>query len=1039
MLKKKEIGKILPISIMKYLNKYKYQLGIFLVALVIFITNYSSGKYLVGWDSLQTELNPSLAVTRAFQASWQEYQSFGLPAGMAHSADLIRAIFVWIITFVLPQNIVRYFFHMLMLLVGGLGAFQLFRFCHCEKRSDEAIPSESVLRRGFFSRLWRDQNDVVYFLGALFYMLNLGTIQIFYVPFEPFSIFFAGLPWEIYFFLKYISHYRHPDGEFVEPKDPLPSNRKPIKDYLNVRYFLRRGWFDKLTTRFFSNTQNDDLLKLFLVNLLFTPQSYVQTMFFVYILILGFMSLPFIKNWKKIIVAFLAIFIVNSFWIFPQLYFLKNNTAMEAKINQIATDDVYFQNKEKGTLDNFVKMEGFYFDLFKSDKQELFVPWKNHFEKPYAKYLEYVFALIFLTGIFYKSKYRKSFLLCFGLVSIALLNNTQPFVFVNDIIRQNNLLNQIFRSPFTKFIIPYSLIASYFLVSGLLIIMEVFKGLFRSRRDCRGDKSFDYSQDKPLAMTKCVFSLVVLLLLLLYALPVFTGNFFSTSMKVNIPNDYLETIEYFKTVDKNERISLLPEYTFWGWYYNSWGYNGSGFLWYGIEQPIISRTFDVWSKPSESYFWELKTALESEDVILIKKVFEKYAVNYLILDKSLLPVAASLKGMQIDRIQELLKEIPSIKMVKNHTNLVIYKIDNAIKNYLYTTSDLPFIGPSINLTNQDTAFIENGNYVTQYNKNPDIYYPFLNLFSQTNIASKKWDIKEQADSFLIKSELNFDITNYLLSEKIATTEAVLYKDNKAITYQNNYQILVNKNNLVVKIPKTLIKSYSTMDYKNEKCTQDETTTCFSFDAPFADEKYSYLLSINNKNISGRRFFFYILDKTKKQSYIEDRLLSDNALYILPQKYKYGLGYNFSFQNNNYAGVPSQNVISNLNLYLFPYEAIKNIAIFKPDYSPKNKEINTEIISQKNSYYWYEVQLKNNNHKYLIFNQAYDDGWIAVSSSKNLTHFKISNFANGFDIGNIKNGKVWIIYWPQVLQFLGYLLLLVYYILINYEKNHHRTK
>ena len=73
-------------------------------------------------------------------------------------------------------------------------------------------------------------------------------------------------------------------------------------------------------------------------------------------------------------------------------------------------------------------------------------------------------------------------------------------------------------------------------------------------------------------------------------------------------------MDYFKNIDKNKRIALLPDHTFWGWFYHRWGYNGSGFLWYGIEQPIVSRTFDSWSSKSEGYFWEMKTAAEAENV-----------------------------------------------------------------------------------------------------------------------------------------------------------------------------------------------------------------------------------------------------------------------------------------------------------------------------------------------------------------------------------------------------------------------------------------
>ena len=82
----------------KIVTKYKYQILLTIIVGVLFWVNYQSGTYLSGWDNLQTELNPWLAVKRAFFSVWEEYQSFGLTAGMAHAADLPRAIFLLIMS-----------------------------------------------------------------------------------------------------------------------------------------------------------------------------------------------------------------------------------------------------------------------------------------------------------------------------------------------------------------------------------------------------------------------------------------------------------------------------------------------------------------------------------------------------------------------------------------------------------------------------------------------------------------------------------------------------------------------------------------------------------------------------------------------------------------------------------------------------------------------------------------------------------------------------------------------------------------------------
>ena len=78
-----------------FLKKYRYQILLTLIVGLLFWVNYKPGTYLLGWDSLQRDLKPGLAVKRAFFSVWEEYQSFGLPAGMAHASDLIRAVFLF--------------------------------------------------------------------------------------------------------------------------------------------------------------------------------------------------------------------------------------------------------------------------------------------------------------------------------------------------------------------------------------------------------------------------------------------------------------------------------------------------------------------------------------------------------------------------------------------------------------------------------------------------------------------------------------------------------------------------------------------------------------------------------------------------------------------------------------------------------------------------------------------------------------------------------------------------------------------------------
>src|SRR5258708_1285209 len=102
--------------------------ALIIVVLVLAITNYKSGTYLMGWDNFQTDLNPLLGVKRSLFSVWEDFQSFGLVAGMAHAADFVHTMSILLLSYILPQPLIRYTFMFLMILAGGCGMYQLLEF-----------------------------------------------------------------------------------------------------------------------------------------------------------------------------------------------------------------------------------------------------------------------------------------------------------------------------------------------------------------------------------------------------------------------------------------------------------------------------------------------------------------------------------------------------------------------------------------------------------------------------------------------------------------------------------------------------------------------------------------------------------------------------------------------------------------------------------------------------------------------------------------------------------------------------------------------
>lgn len=148
--------------------------------------NYIPGTWLSGWDSTQPELNLKGHLIRDFSSVWQEYRGLGVLDGMAHGANLVHLLYVWFLSLVLPPNMIRYVFVMIMHAVGGIGAFVLIRY----------------LLKAKLKLL----GTVAAFVGAIFYLFNPGTIQMFYAPLELFIIHFGFLPWLLWALFKYLDN-----------------------------------------------------------------------------------------------------------------------------------------------------------------------------------------------------------------------------------------------------------------------------------------------------------------------------------------------------------------------------------------------------------------------------------------------------------------------------------------------------------------------------------------------------------------------------------------------------------------------------------------------------------------------------------------------------------------------------------------------------------------------------------------------------------------------------------------------------------------
>jgi hypothetical protein len=1110
------------------LRKYLPLALLILLALIVVITNFSISKFILGWDNLIPELNFPVNFSRSIFSVWQEYQGLGLLAGNGHAAELPREILLLISSFILPLNLIRQFYVFSMLITGVLGTYFLIKLL---------LPTK---------------NNIFAFIGGTFYLLNLATIQTFFVPFEPMITHYGLLPWLV----------------------------------LTLVYYLK-------------NHSHKALLGLAIVNILATPQAEVPTMFLVYLIVAAFVLFAYnLKErtkyiFKKSLKALAIIFIINAFWLLPFLYFVLTNSsvAIDAKINQMSTENVILQNKAFGNILDVMLLKGFWFNNVDPNLNAKFTymltPWKNYFSNIIISILGYIFFGVILIGLWKLIKSKKpafiSLALLFGFSFTMLCMDTPPFSWIDNILRMLPIFNQVFRFPFTKFSNIALLTYAIFFAGGILYIHDYFENRLKT------NKIPQY-----LTITVCFAMLII------YVLPIF-NNLFYYKDKLIIPNEYFKVMDYFNKQDPNARIANLPQYTFWGWSYYKWGYGGSGFLWYGIKQPILDRAFDVWSKTNENYYWELAHAIYSKNPTLLSTVLNKYQIKFILIDNNIINPSSS-KSLFLPEIKNLISQIPEIKEDASFGNIEIYKVQlkSEPNKFIFTANKLHTIN-NYQWGEYDKAYIDIGNYISA-DKNVDYYYPFRSVFSgktQENLEFKTsetpTDLEISQDLTYINPDAKLHIPSFLSLEKLTYTGIIQYRNNDnliiglnlktpqiyisqkdktgkiqkikiwgkelikpifIVKNKNNYGYYINVNgvksfkvepfifegqigstflsttqdniivlsntslhfaqtytlsrkdlnnlipdNQVINLPNLTTNSKLMIeipkindDYQNFIFTPSKTTTktiknCDNFNkGPLnkalienAKEKFLELSSINStacvslyssklshdqgyatfidsQNLQGRPFHFWILNENEKYSPIDTYLSGGSDIktdtFILSPQEPYGTAYSFHFDNISITHDQTVNRLGQIRVYPLPYYFVTsmfistNIENFK-----SNPENNITVDHPNESQFVVQINPSMSKTDTLVLSQSFNEGWTAYVTKKsggitefiNKTlpfffgtrikqHVLINNWENGWIIPDSldkNNQEIIIVYLPQYLEYLGFVILLCLILIVGW--------
>lgn len=618
------------------------------ICLLISWLNFTPGTWQTGWDTLHPEFNFSVNIHRHMFGMWQENQGLGNVGGHSHAADTSRILVMFVLSLLFPVHVLRYVYLFLTLIMGPLGMYFFLK---------------DVIFRGISNDFKR---QTVAFLGALFYLFNLGTVQQYIVQLEMYTVLYGGITW----------------------------------------YFWAAG-------KCLYEGKAKNFLILAIVTILAAPMAYAITVFVsMYLILFVFLTITAVflflqrapspvkqegsldqstsfvtSSQRKVIVKRwflinLVVMIMNSYWLLPSLYFgLKHAGFVSiSNINEHFSSRIFAYNAAHGSLSDLLLLKGFLvdwrnYDFVTGGYYKIMVAWNNYFD---GNTPVLMLSFFFITlGIFGGAHmlYRKNknlpglaagLFICVFMYLTSNLPFGELFLFLKD---KMGPLGEMFRNPYTKFSVQLILLYSTFFAAGAYAFVNVLE-------------SIKYSGEKVLKFV----AVAAFVLMSFVMLPMYTGELINKDIRMPIPNDYFKLYDWLNAQTDSRRIATLPIHSFWGWTYYKWKYQGAGFIWFGMKQPVLDRDFDRWNPYNEEYFYEMSRAVYSGDIAALDETIKKYGIGYILLDEN---VISTDQAPDVTYITELKKLLPKSALLKEKISfgaIHVYKNTDGATVPFYTLS-----------------------------------------------------------------------------------------------------------------------------------------------------------------------------------------------------------------------------------------------------------------------------------------------------------------------------------------------------------------
>jgi len=465
----------------------------------------------------------------------------------------------------------------------------------------------------------------------------------------------------------------------------------------------------------------------------------------------------------------------------------------------------------------------------------------------------------------------------------------------------------------------------------------------------------------------------------------------------------------------------LPQGDHWGWDTYRWGYVGSGFLWFGIPQPVLERAFDVWSKSSENYYWELIYALYSQNQLLLEQIVTKYNIDWIVFDISIITYTHPKQTFYTDKIETLLDTSSKFSLVTTipiqnpqQDTISIYKVNrmdtNAQRVRLQPISIID--ANPYEWNNFDSLYQQYGDYSSEISAITDnttsVFYPFRTLFTSRPISETFDAISETDTTLVFSSNISspFPISELQTNDTIVPDTIpfiVSMADSQKITVEVpklNREDSYDSQHIPAIEPEIKQCSQENQGYANffsetsvnlgivYQLENEDTSTCFDLYHPQLDQKNGYLVSLETRTISGEPLTASIINSTSGRTEMT-RILPNSQTFqktylIIPPMESDGIGYSIRLSNTSIGKKRTINQIGPISIYPIPYATLMtlhgtNTSILQSQFTQQHYDLSVEHPNPA----YYKIKIMENGewkmeNTALILSQSYDEGWRAYT-------------------------------------------------------------